>query len=61
MSKILNLLIEELMKEDLTLQELQQLAKDISVSEQLIDAIRNSPHIEFESVELVGNKSLNTH
>ena len=61
MSKILNLLIEELMKEDLTLQELQQLAKNISVSEQLIDAIRNSPRIEFESVELVGKKSLNTH
>lgn len=56
MLNILNSIVEELLNDDLTTEELESLAQEISDHDQLVQALRNNPKINFESIELTGSR-----
>ncbi len=56
MLNILNSIVEELLNDDLTTEELESLAQEISDHDQLVQALRNNPNINFESIELTGSR-----
>ncbi|WP_353414458.1 hypothetical protein [Arenicella sp. 4NH20-0111] len=57
MLEILSGMVEELMNEDLTLDELKSLAKDISDHNELFQALQNNPNIDLECIEVVGDRA----
>ena len=56
MLNILNSIVEELLNDDLTTEELESLAQEISDHDQLVQALQNNPNINFESIELTGSR-----
>jgi len=56
MLNILNSIVEELLNDDLTTEELESLAQEISDHDQLVQALQNNPKINFESIELTGSR-----
>lgn len=57
MLEILSGMVEELMNEDLTLDELKCLARDISDHSELVKALQNNPNIDLECIEVVGDRA----